>query len=106
MQTGAGRLHSWLLRFSCCFSPGLISFEDFCQTWKLLSAFLKMEISCEAINDLVVSTDMNKDGCIDIDEFMESFRLVDKNIRRPEEQDLPQDKKQTAEEKGTFRTPQ
>ncbi|KAF5906629.1 serine/threonine-protein phosphatase with EF-hands 2-like, partial [Clarias magur] len=67
-------------------NSGLISFEDFCQTWKLLSAYLTMEISSEAINDLVVSIDMNKDGFIDIDEFMESFRLVDKNIRRPEEQ--------------------
>ncbi|GAA6097545.1 serine/threonine-protein phosphatase with EF-hands 2 [Tachysurus ichikawai] len=72
-------------------NSGLISFEDFCQTWKLLSAYLKMEISTEAINDLVVSIDMNKDGYIDIDEFMESFRLVDKNIRKPEEQDLLQE---------------
>ncbi|XP_053337393.1 serine/threonine-protein phosphatase with EF-hands 2 [Clarias gariepinus] len=69
-------------------NSGFISFEDFCQTWKLLSAYLTMEISSEAINDLVVSIDMNKDGFIDIDEFMESFRLVDKNIRRPEEQEL------------------
>lgn len=88
------------------FSSGFISFEDFCQTWKLLSAYLQMEISNEAINDLVVSIDMNKDGCIDIDEFMESFRLVDKTIRRPEEQDLPQDEKQTTEEKGTLLKPQ
>lgn len=106
MQTEPGRLHLWLVCFSCCFSPGLISFENFCQTWKLLSAYLKMEISSEAINELVVSIDMNKDGCIDIDEFMESFRLVDKNIRRPEEQDLLQDEKQTTEEKGTLLTPQ
>ncbi|XP_076853927.1 serine/threonine-protein phosphatase with EF-hands 2 isoform X2 [Brachyhypopomus gauderio] len=60
-------------------NSGLISFEDFHQTWKLLSAFLKTEISDEAIHRLVVSTDTNKDGRIDIDEFMESFRLVDKN---------------------------
>ncbi|KAI5088262.1 serine/threonine-protein phosphatase with EF-hands 2-like isoform X2, partial [Silurus meridionalis] len=59
-------------------NSGLISFQDFCQTWKLLSVYLKMEISSEAINDLVVRIDLNKDGCIDIDEFMESFRLVDK----------------------------
>lgn len=41
-----------------------------------------MEISEEAINDLVFSTDTNKDGSIDIDEFMESFRLVDKKLER------------------------
>lgn len=65
-----------------------------------------MEISNEAINDLVVSIDVNKDGYIDIDEFMESFRLVDKNIHRPEEQDLPQDEKQSIEEKDTLLKPQ
>ncbi|XP_028851535.1 serine/threonine-protein phosphatase with EF-hands 2 isoform X2 [Denticeps clupeoides] len=60
-------------------NSGLISFEDFRQTWKLLSAFLKMEITDEAISDLVVSIDTNKDGSIDIDEFMEAFRLVDRS---------------------------
>lgn len=64
-----------------------------------------MEISSDAINDLVVSIDMNKDGYIDIDEFMESFRLVDKNIRRPEEQDILQDEKQD-EKQSTEGTPQ
>ncbi|KAG9261838.1 serine/threonine-protein phosphatase with EF-hands 2 [Astyanax mexicanus] len=81
-------------------NSGFISFEDFRQTWKLLNAYLKMEISEESINDLVVSIDTNKDGNIDIDEFMESFRLVDKNMlergkslfmRRSEEYDGPQD---------------
>uniref|UniRef100_A0AAY4C4R6 Serine/threonine-protein phosphatase n=1 Tax=Denticeps clupeoides TaxID=299321 RepID=A0AAY4C4R6_9TELE len=65
-------------------NSGLISFEDFRQTWKLLSAFLKMEITDEAISDLVVSIDTNKDGSIDIDEFMEAFRLVDrKHLDKP-----------------------
>lgn len=61
------------------FFSGLISFEDFRQTLKLLSAYLKMEISDEVINELVISTDTNNDGSIDIDEFMEAFRLVDKS---------------------------
>lgn len=61
------------------FLSGLITFEDFCQTLKLLSAYLKIEISDEVINQLVISTDTNNDGSIDIDEFMEAFRLVDKS---------------------------
>lgn len=61
------------------FLPGFITFEDFRQTLKLLSAYLKMEISDEVINELVISTDTNNDGSIDIDEFMEAFRLVDKS---------------------------
>ncbi|MFT7796926.1 serine/threonine-protein phosphatase with EF-hands 2-like [Arapaima gigas] len=58
---------------------GLISLEDFHQTWKLLSAYLKMEISDDAISNLAISIDANRDGCIDINEFMEAFRLVDKS---------------------------
>uniref|UniRef100_A0A3Q3FR74 Serine/threonine-protein phosphatase with EF-hands n=1 Tax=Labrus bergylta TaxID=56723 RepID=A0A3Q3FR74_9LABR len=56
---------------------GLISFEEFRQTWKLLSSHLKTEISDESIADLAKSIDFNKDGSIDINEFMEAFRLVD-----------------------------
>lgn len=82
------------------YPTGFITFEDFRQTLKLLSAYLKMEISDEAINELVINTDTNNDGSIDIDEFMEAFRLVDKSRLergrsllklRQENQDLPQD---------------
>ncbi|KAM9841649.1 serine/threonine-protein phosphatase with EF-hands 2 [Aulostomus maculatus] len=55
---------------------GQISFEEFRQTWKLLSSHLKTEISDQAITDLAQSIDFNKDGGIDINEFMEAFRLV------------------------------
>ncbi|XP_051551979.1 serine/threonine-protein phosphatase with EF-hands 2-like [Myxocyprinus asiaticus] len=89
-------------------NSGLISFEDFRQTLKLLSAYLKMEISDEAINDLVISTDTNNDGSIDIDEFMEAFRLVDRTrlessrslqMFKQENQDQPQEEEtqQTAD---------
>ena len=56
--------------------PGSLSFEEFRQTWKLLSAHLKTEVDDEAIADLALSIDFNKDGSIDINEFMEAFRLV------------------------------
>ncbi|XP_072310850.1 serine/threonine-protein phosphatase with EF-hands 2-like isoform X2 [Eucyclogobius newberryi] len=56
---------------------GLISYEEFHQTWKLLSSHLRLEISDKAISDLAQSIDFNKDGSIDINEFMEAFRLVD-----------------------------
>lgn len=55
--------------------------EDFRQTWKLLSVYLKMEITDEAISDLAITIDSNQDGSIDIDEFMEAFRLTDKKSR-------------------------
>ncbi|KAF4099066.1 hypothetical protein G5714_021096 [Onychostoma macrolepis] len=56
---------------------GLISFEEFRQTWKLLSSHLQTDISDKAISDLAESIDFNKDGSIDINEFMEAFRLVE-----------------------------
>uniref|UniRef100_A0AAY4ESQ7 Serine/threonine-protein phosphatase with EF-hands n=1 Tax=Denticeps clupeoides TaxID=299321 RepID=A0AAY4ESQ7_9TELE len=59
-------------------NSGLISFEEFRQTWRLLSSHLQIDISDEAISDLAQSIDFNKDGSIDINEFMEAFRLVDR----------------------------
>lgn len=64
----------FLLSLYC---QGLISLEEFRQTWKLLSSHLKMDISDKAIADLALSIDFNKDGSIDINEFMEAFRLAD-----------------------------
>ncbi|XP_051536183.1 serine/threonine-protein phosphatase with EF-hands 2-like [Myxocyprinus asiaticus] len=66
---------------------GLISFEEFHQTWKLLSSHLQTDISDKAIADLAESIDFNKDGSIDINEFMEAFRLVEHC--RAERQPLP-----------------
>lgn len=62
-------------------NSGFMTIEDFRQTWKLLSIYLKMEITDDAISDLAVTIDSNHDGCIDIDEFMEAFRLTDKKSR-------------------------
>ncbi|CAM4664021.1 unnamed protein product [Leuciscus chuanchicus] len=56
---------------------GLISLEEFHQTWRLLSSHLQTVISDEAIAELADSIDFNKDGSIDINEFMEAFRLVE-----------------------------
>ncbi|XP_056143344.1 serine/threonine-protein phosphatase with EF-hands 2 [Lampris incognitus] len=62
-------------------NSGFITMEDFRQTWKLLSVYLRMEFTDEAISDLAVTIDSNQDGSIDINEFMEAFRLTDKKSR-------------------------
>ncbi|XP_072109183.1 serine/threonine-protein phosphatase with EF-hands 2-like isoform X2 [Mobula birostris] len=60
-------------------NSGQISYEEFKKTWKLLSSHPKIELSDEAISNLARSMDFNKDGSIDINEFLEAFRLVDKS---------------------------
>lgn len=70
-------LASLVLRQLCLFClTGLISFEEFHQTWKLFSSHMNIELTDDGINDLVRSIDFNKDGNIDFNEFLEAFRLV------------------------------
>ncbi|XP_072405570.1 serine/threonine-protein phosphatase with EF-hands 2 [Chiloscyllium punctatum] len=58
-------------------NSGLITFEELQKTCKLLSSHLNIDVSDKAIGDLARSMDFNKDGSIDINEFLEAFRLVD-----------------------------
>ncbi|XP_057183585.1 serine/threonine-protein phosphatase with EF-hands 2-like [Triplophysa rosa] len=74
---------------------GLISFEEFHQTWKLLSSHLQTNISDKAISELAESIDFNKDGSIDINEFMEAFRLVEQS--RAERKPSPISAEQTTD---------
>ncbi|KAM4854780.1 serine/threonine-protein phosphatase with EF-hands 2 [Thomomys bottae] len=58
---------------------GFISLDEFRQTWKLFSSHMKVDIPDECICDLARSIDFNKDGHIDINEFLEAFRLVEQS---------------------------
>lgn len=53
-------------------------FEDACD---ILSRHIGQEISKQQVRDLGQSIDINKDGSIDFNEFLEAFRLVDQNPR-------------------------
>lgn len=57
---------------------GLISIEEFRQTWRLFSSHLHVHVDNAAIDDLAHSIDFNKDGSIDFNEFLEAFRVVHK----------------------------
>ncbi|KAK1167801.1 serine/threonine-protein phosphatase with EF-hands 1-like isoform X2 [Acipenser oxyrinchus oxyrinchus] len=57
---------------------GLISIEEFHQTWRLFSSHLHIHVDNAAIDDLARSIDFNKDGSIDFNEFLEAFRVVHK----------------------------
>ncbi|NXW91530.1 PPE1 phosphatase, partial [Alopecoenas beccarii] len=54
---------------------GLISLEEFGQTWKLFTSHLGIVYS-ESLDKLVLSMDYNKDGYIDFNEFLEAFHVV------------------------------
>uniref|UniRef100_A0A4W3I7V0 Serine/threonine-protein phosphatase with EF-hands n=1 Tax=Callorhinchus milii TaxID=7868 RepID=A0A4W3I7V0_CALMI len=55
---------------------GMISIEEFRQTWKLFSSHLHINTNDQSIDDFARSIDFNKDGNIDFNEFLEAFRLV------------------------------
>lgn len=51
--------------------------QEFEETCRLLNHHGNTEISESSIKDLALSIDMDKDGFIDFNEFLEAFRLVD-----------------------------
>ncbi|XP_063161217.1 serine/threonine-protein phosphatase with EF-hands 1 [Candoia aspera] len=57
---------------------GLISVDEFRQTWKLFNVHLKNDVSDESIDSLARTMDFNKDGSIDFNEFLEAFHVVHK----------------------------
>ncbi|XP_032190497.1 serine/threonine-protein phosphatase with EF-hands 2 [Mustela erminea] len=69
---------------------GFISLDEFRQTWKLFSSHMNIDITDDCICDLARSIDFNKDGHIDINEFLEAFRLVEQSCPEGDASDCPQ----------------
>ncbi|KAF8785413.1 Serine/threonine-protein phosphatase with like protein [Argiope bruennichi] len=65
--------------------PGSISMDEFVDTCSFLGDQLGKPIPPGTIQDLAHSIDMNKDGFIDLNEFLEAFRLVNGNRPLPSE---------------------
>ncbi|KFO97685.1 Serine/threonine-protein phosphatase with EF-hands 1, partial [Calypte anna] len=55
---------------------GLISLEEFRQTWNLFASHLGIDVDDESLDKLIFSIDCNKDGHIDFSEFLEAFHVV------------------------------
>ncbi|XP_066240822.1 serine/threonine-protein phosphatase with EF-hands 2 isoform X1 [Saccopteryx leptura] len=68
---------------------GFISLDEFRQTWKLFSSHMKIDVTDDCICDLARSIDFNKDGHIDINEFLEAFRLVEQSCTDGHASDCP-----------------
>ncbi|KAM6161047.1 serine/threonine-protein phosphatase with EF-hands 2 [Erethizon dorsatum] len=58
---------------------GFISLDELRQAWKLFSSHMGTVGTDDYICDLARSIDFNKDGHIDINEFLEAFRLVEQS---------------------------
>ncbi|XP_053511682.1 serine/threonine-protein phosphatase with EF-hands 2 isoform X2 [Artibeus jamaicensis] len=69
---------------------GFISLDEFRQTWKLFSSHMKTDITDDCVCDLARSIDFNKDGHIDINEFLEAFRLVEQSCLEGSDSGCPQ----------------
>ena len=63
--------------FSSFSSTGYVSMEEFEESCRLLNEHTNSNIPVDSIEDLAKSIDMDKDGHIDFNEFLEAFRLVD-----------------------------
>ncbi|KAF1516820.1 Serine/threonine-protein phosphatase with EF-hands 1, partial [Eudyptula albosignata] len=61
---------------------GLISLEEFSQTWRLFTSHLGIDVYDESLDKLVLSIDYNKDGHIDFNEFLEAFHVVHRLERK------------------------
>ncbi|XP_053160590.1 serine/threonine-protein phosphatase with EF-hands 1 isoform X2 [Hemicordylus capensis] len=59
-------------------NSGLISIDEFRQTWKLFNLHLRINVDDDSIDKLAHSIDVNKDGSIDFNEFLEAFHVVHK----------------------------
>ena len=53
---------------------GHISMQEFEDALNILTRQLELHIKTEDIRDIAESIDINKDGCIDFNEFLEAFR--------------------------------
>uniref|UniRef100_H0XAJ1 Serine/threonine-protein phosphatase with EF-hands n=1 Tax=Otolemur garnettii TaxID=30611 RepID=H0XAJ1_OTOGA len=69
---------------------GFISLDEFRQTWTLFSSHMKIDITDDCICGLARSIDFNKDGHIDINEFLEAFRLVEQSCSERDASGCPQ----------------
>ncbi|XP_012507130.1 PREDICTED: serine/threonine-protein phosphatase with EF-hands 1 [Propithecus coquereli] len=71
---------------------GLISIEEFCETWKIFSSHYGVPSDDAQIEELVKKMDFNKDGSIDFNEFLKAFYVVHKHDTLKPDEDLAEDK--------------
>lgn len=56
---------------------GCISLEEFEEAWKLVSQHRSVTFTTDEVHRMATNIDLNRDGQIDFNEFLEAFRIVD-----------------------------
>ncbi|KAK9876632.1 hypothetical protein WA026_014011 [Henosepilachna vigintioctopunctata] len=67
-------------------NSGYINREEFHEACELIKEYLPASNSMEQMEELCGLMDLNKDGLIDLNEFLESFRMVHKDTTKHEQE--------------------
>lgn len=63
---------------------GYITLEEFSEACQLLGKYMPNPMTQEQLVDICRLMDINKDGLVDLNEFLESFRLAEKSLQEEE----------------------
>lgn len=67
--------------FHLIFFTGYITLEEFSEACQLLGKYMPNPMTQEQLVDICRLMDINKDGLVDLNEFLESFRLAEKSLQ-------------------------
>ncbi|KAJ2950668.1 hypothetical protein O0L34_g8929 [Tuta absoluta] len=62
-------------------NSGFITLEEFSEACTLIGKYMPNPMTQEQLVDICRLMDINKDGLVDLNEFLESFRLAEKGLR-------------------------
>nr|QDR51029.1 retinal degeneration C [Manduca sexta] len=65
-------------------NSGYITLEEFSEACQLIGKYMPNPMTQEQLVDICRLMDINKDGLVDLNEFLESFRLAEKSLHEEE----------------------
>lgn len=70
----------WFTIYDDC-PPGFITLEEFSEACQLIGKYMPNPMTQDQLVDICRLMDINKDGLVDLNEFLESFRLAEKSLQ-------------------------
>ncbi|KAH9640960.1 hypothetical protein HF086_015056 [Spodoptera exigua] len=65
-------------------NSGFITLEEFSEACQLIGKYMPNPMTQEQLVDICRLMDINKDGLVDLNEFLESFRLAERSLQYEE----------------------